>query len=219
MELLPVDSASVSQTFHNKGINMRYLGQVCALSTIPHVKSLCIVEMCARSIKKIFRTTLTDYILTNFQKDNPAIYAQIRHMQLNDKQSQQNNSYTSNLSNVQVTDHKEGLRQTIKNKMDADIKVNTLDFLNFVFGGSEQSLHFWHQILRNQVMVDFGYDILQGNEEAAAELELQLRKKKQRQAQISKSVSLQKSASLNVPPGNNNGNVAISGNANNSGGV
>ncbi len=51
LDIVPVDSISITQAFHTHGINMRYLGIVAQLTNIPHVKDICLIEMCARSSK------------------------------------------------------------------------------------------------------------------------------------------------------------------------
>ena len=63
MELCPFDSESLTRSMHQKGINMRYLGYVCTISTIPFVRSLVLVEMVARACKELYRTRFRGAIL------------------------------------------------------------------------------------------------------------------------------------------------------------
>lgn len=55
MEILVIDSESLSMTFHSYGINLRYLGLVAQLSNVNYVKDLCINEMVARSAKNLLK--------------------------------------------------------------------------------------------------------------------------------------------------------------------
>ena len=48
---------------------MRFLGLVCNLTTLPHIKEICIIEMIARSGKKILRKQLADLVFQQI-KDN-----------------------------------------------------------------------------------------------------------------------------------------------------
>lgn len=44
---------------------MRYLGLVCSLSSSPHIQDICITEMVARTLKRIFNTHISLQILKN----------------------------------------------------------------------------------------------------------------------------------------------------------
>lgn len=63
LKVIPADSENLSQTFHSYGVNMRHLGKVTEKTGLPHIKEICIVEMAARSSKKILRSILNEYIL------------------------------------------------------------------------------------------------------------------------------------------------------------
>ena len=52
--IIPIDSATLEEAFHIQGVNMRYLSNVAMLSNLKHVKDLCITEMLARTLKRIF---------------------------------------------------------------------------------------------------------------------------------------------------------------------
>ena len=47
---------------------MRYLGKVAELSKLKHVKDLCITEMLARSLKRIFNSAMSQLILNNQER-------------------------------------------------------------------------------------------------------------------------------------------------------
>jgi protein TIF31 len=63
---MPIDSRNLTSLFHQRGLNMRYLGRVVSLlDQIPHFKvayfkDLCIEEMLSRSAKIILRNYLKD---------------------------------------------------------------------------------------------------------------------------------------------------------------
>lgn len=61
--IIPVDSATLEETFHIQGVNMRYLGDVAKLSKLKHVTDLCITEMLARTLKRFFNTACSNLVL------------------------------------------------------------------------------------------------------------------------------------------------------------
>ena len=62
LQILPIDSESVTQIMHHHGINMRYLGHLAVLSNVTHVRQLCVTEMLARTIKNIVSKHLAELI-------------------------------------------------------------------------------------------------------------------------------------------------------------
>ena len=62
---MPIDTESLTQVFHEHGINMRYLSHVAVSSQVPHVKELCLTEMLARTCKNILNYQLSQLILEN----------------------------------------------------------------------------------------------------------------------------------------------------------
>eukprot|EP00842_Homolaphlyctis_polyrhiza_P005334 jgi/Hompol1/5801/HPOL_004714-RA len=63
IDVRPFDSASLTGEMHRNGINMRYLGMICTLSTIPFIRKLAIIEMIARVTKVLFRDRMRNAIL------------------------------------------------------------------------------------------------------------------------------------------------------------
>lgn len=63
MEFLVIESHNLSKTFHQHGVNMRYLGKVAAITTMPSIKSLCVWEMIARSLKRMFNFELSNFVM------------------------------------------------------------------------------------------------------------------------------------------------------------
>ncbi len=47
---------------------MRYLGLVTSLSLSPHIQDICITEMVARTLKRIFNTQISGNILRNQER-------------------------------------------------------------------------------------------------------------------------------------------------------
>jgi protein TIF31 len=73
LEAMPLDGPSLTDVFHDRGINMRYLGKVATLcQSIPHIITLCEQEMFVRSLKQEFRSMLrktsTDQLMTSILK-------------------------------------------------------------------------------------------------------------------------------------------------------
>ncbi len=66
--IVPIDSQSLEQVFHIQGVNMRYLGLVTSLSLSPHIQDICITEMVARTLKRIFNTQISGNILRNQER-------------------------------------------------------------------------------------------------------------------------------------------------------
>lgn len=41
-------------------MNLRYLGAICRTTTLPNIKEICLVEMIARSAKKVLNKQLSE---------------------------------------------------------------------------------------------------------------------------------------------------------------
>ena len=74
LEIIPIDSVSLSQALHSHGINIRFLGTICQQTNLPHVREICIIEMIARAAKKIFRKQLNDLIFNLIKEDQANYY-------------------------------------------------------------------------------------------------------------------------------------------------
>ncbi len=55
LNIIPIDSATLTQVFHSEGLNMRYLGIVAEQSILSHVKDICVTEMLARTLKNVLQ--------------------------------------------------------------------------------------------------------------------------------------------------------------------
>ncbi|KAJ1345340.1 hypothetical protein BSLG_000853 [Batrachochytrium salamandrivorans] len=63
LDARPFDSLSMTGEMHRNGVNVRYLGMVCSLSTIPFIRNLALTEMVARILKSILRDRIRSAIL------------------------------------------------------------------------------------------------------------------------------------------------------------
>ena len=57
---IPADGAALTELFHSRGINMRYLGKVAELTTVPYVKNLLVQEMIVRTAKHLINAAMRD---------------------------------------------------------------------------------------------------------------------------------------------------------------
>jgi len=59
LELSPIDGQTLTDFMHTRGVNMRHIGRLAALShSLVHVYSLCIQEMIIRAVKRVFRAIM-----------------------------------------------------------------------------------------------------------------------------------------------------------------
>ena len=59
LQLMPIDSESLTETLHKYGVNVRYLSHIAVLSQVPHVREICVTEMLARTAKNILNGQLS----------------------------------------------------------------------------------------------------------------------------------------------------------------
>lgn len=74
LTIMPIDSKSMTQALHASGINCRYLGLIAHRTGLPHIKDLCLVEIIARTCKRLLFQQLAELIMENaeeIQSDNP----------------------------------------------------------------------------------------------------------------------------------------------------
>ncbi|KRX09278.1 hypothetical protein PPERSA_05947 [Pseudocohnilembus persalinus] len=148
LEIVPIDSHSLSQAFHNAGINIRLLGQVCQNSEMPHVQEICKVEMIARSFKKIFRAQLSEFVFKGFRQMNDILFYNISAESERDKRKLPRSG--PNLTQI----HKSPILQKLKE----DSNKLCIEALNLLFGNTDNTKDFWNQILLPQIKIDFEYD-------------------------------------------------------------
>jgi hypothetical protein len=61
--VIPTDSASLEAIFHLQGVNMRYLGRVATETELLHIKEICMIEMIARTLKRMLQTQLAAKVI------------------------------------------------------------------------------------------------------------------------------------------------------------
>jgi hypothetical protein len=65
----PYDSETLSEAFHSYGINMFFLGLVCEMTSVPHIREICLIDMIARVCKKIIFDLLSSKIMEKANED------------------------------------------------------------------------------------------------------------------------------------------------------
>jgi hypothetical protein len=137
MEFLAIDSHNLTKIFHKFGVNMRYLGRIAEKATLPHIKSLCIWEMLARSMSRIYNFWISEFLL----KAGNAV------------------------SDAEENLHPNKSRKTKKllRLFDDELKLVVFKFFNKVFGklGSDinKNTEFWGIQVYKQVEYDYDYQL------------------------------------------------------------
>ncbi|CAD8210827.1 unnamed protein product [Paramecium pentaurelia] len=146
LEQLPIDSNQLSEQLHQSGINIKYIGKICQMCQLQHIKDLCICDMISRVCKKVLRNNVAD-LMKNLK------------YQLSQKlQSDQSNilefSMIQELNTKDVQDIKIVLE--LSSKL---INESCLDFLNLLLGVGKESDLFWIQIIQKQIWYDYQYNL------------------------------------------------------------
>ena len=68
LTIMPIDSKSMTQALHANGINCRYLGLITSRTALPHIKDLCMVEIIARTCKRLLFQQLADLMIESNQE-------------------------------------------------------------------------------------------------------------------------------------------------------
>ncbi|KAI8588718.1 hypothetical protein BDZ88DRAFT_177724 [Geranomyces variabilis] len=63
LDVRVVDSRGLIGEMHSAGLNVRYLGHIARLSTLPYIRSLACNEMAARAFKSLFQTRIRSAIV------------------------------------------------------------------------------------------------------------------------------------------------------------
>jgi len=61
LSVIPIDSGTLTELFHSRGVNMCYLGVVAEQASLCYVKELCEVEMLSRTLKNLIKY----YLISN----------------------------------------------------------------------------------------------------------------------------------------------------------
>ena len=133
MVSVPMDSHCITRIFHSNGVNMRFLGEICKITKLPHIKELCISEMIARSAKRIVNHKTAQFILV----------------------ARQSVDEVEERPYMKITQNKRELIDMV----DRDLKKIIVKVLNLIFGRSEASIDFWRTVLKSQVQLDFSFEL------------------------------------------------------------
>jgi len=158
LNIVPVDSITLTEAFHKSGVNMRYLGLVAEQSILTHVKECCVVEMLARTLKNILNEVLADKILTfSHEPDQKSLRKKSRAKYLNLARSIK--EYGK--SQLEDTLIPEEFKKDYEKSLEKSIHGYTLeliyDFINLVFGKDHEGAEFWQKFLIPRASHDFGY--------------------------------------------------------------
>lgn len=133
----PLDSYSLVNLLHSKGINLHCMGLLYTSSAIPHVKQLLLCEMIARAAKELLHTVLVDVVYD-----------------------------AMNLTNIAVARGKSGKKEYLDHQMNSLDSMSTtiVDFFNTLFGiqgqhGTETTNALWQDILPRMIFNKFALDI------------------------------------------------------------
>jgi len=133
MDTMPLSSEAISDAFHENGVNLRYLGYITEYTKLPHIQDMCLVEMIARSSKKIVGKQIIDLI-------------------------QNAGEMSIKIDEYQLSKLQEQKEELIKD-FDTELKVCIATFLNYLFGNSEAAKEFRRGKLTSQIKRDFNYKI------------------------------------------------------------
>eukprot|EP00946_MAST-07B_sp_MAST-7B-sp1_P002588 g2588.t1 len=140
LAIFPYESYTLTLAMHEHGINMRYLGRICELTKLPHIRDMANIEMLARTCKDVLNENLRKNIVDAHERVSHILEnlaAQGRH--LNDEAMAKLLQF-----NCQLSD---------------DMEANIVDFFNLVLGNSsdhENSL-FWKNVLIPRVCEKFQF--------------------------------------------------------------
>ncbi|EPZ35991.1 Translation initiation factor eIF3 subunit 135 domain-containing protein [Rozella allomycis CSF55] len=63
LEIFLLDSCTLTDEMHKYGINIRYLGIIYKLTSLPYVKEICAIEMLARTCKHLFNDKFRNAVI------------------------------------------------------------------------------------------------------------------------------------------------------------
>jgi len=116
----PTDSVSLASAMHSRGINMRYLGYIFKMTSMPHVKGLVLAEAVARTAKHVL----------NQAARSISRKARAEMMEAEKRGRSRDEDFK---------EHNEKLRTTLSSRL--------LDFLNLILGMSDESDAFWERMM------------------------------------------------------------------------
>jgi hypothetical protein len=69
LTIVPVDSPTLSSVFHENGVNMRFLGRLANTCLLPHLKEIAVIEMIARTAKKVLNHHWVEFANRQFREE------------------------------------------------------------------------------------------------------------------------------------------------------
>lgn len=132
LSITPTDSYFLSKEMHARGINMRYLGYIFELTTLPHVKGLVLAEATARVAKHIL---------------NQATRTISRKARAEMSQAEQR----GRSRDEDFREHNDKLRKSLA--------TSVLDFLNLLMGTSEETDVFWEKMVLPLIETKFNFQV------------------------------------------------------------
>jgi hypothetical protein len=121
VEEIPIDSSSISQIMHSCSANIALIGLVMKKITFPHIKEILIIEMIARTAKRVFLTSVAELVAELANRDPPK-----------DTSGQQ-------------------LFEAMRQEAEDRLKSYYEDFFNLMFSKCKQSQEFYLKILYPQM--------------------------------------------------------------------
>ncbi|GMH87462.1 hypothetical protein TL16_g10864 [Triparma laevis f. inornata] len=120
LAITPNDSASFTKAMHQRGINMRYLGYIYDMTSLPHIKSLVLAEAAARTAKHVL----------NQAARSLSRKAKVEMHQAKERGKSRDENFL---------EHNEKLRNSLSTRL--------IDFLNLILGMSDESDAFWERMM------------------------------------------------------------------------
>ncbi|KAJ3409346.1 hypothetical protein HDV05_004470, partial [Chytridiales sp. JEL 0842] len=123
-ELRPGDSKELGKVMHKWGVNVRYLGSVARLASIPEIKDMACIEMVGRAFKAVFQTRLRALIVHFRSVGATNVEEEMR--------SWTANIFSAALGNAVKSERffEEKLRPEIQHKFAFDLSLHTFKHLH-----------------------------------------------------------------------------------------
>ncbi|KAL4467078.1 hypothetical protein ABPG72_019288 [Tetrahymena utriculariae] len=158
LDILPLDSLSLTQAFHENGINMRYLGEVYNQSTLLHLKEICQVDIVARICKKIIRNKIFDSVIQK-QEEIEKQFSRFEMSQTKSRLLSNSSRIASKPIASDILNYQKELKQQLQLNVEQQIIENLLDFLNLLLGSGQETEFFWSSIINKQALHDYGCQV------------------------------------------------------------
>eukprot|EP01022_Parablepharisma_sp_SALTPOND_P010992 TRINITY_DN1454_c0_g2_i1.p1 TRINITY_DN1454_c0_g2~~TRINITY_DN1454_c0_g2_i1.p1 ORF type:complete len:1135 (-),score=143.33 TRINITY_DN1454_c0_g2_i1:10055-13459(-) len=160
LNVVPIDSATLTQVFHSEGLNMRYLGLVAETSVLTQVKDLCVTEMLARTLKNILHEELSDKII-QFSQSPTKSYELLAKKVNYSARSEYCKRYKGTGDNYVLVSmpEKEKYDTLLDDPMHGYLLECVYDFLNMTFGKDHDTDEFWDRIVFPAAAEAFSYSL------------------------------------------------------------